>query len=120
MKKKILYVILIFIAIMSINLVFSSKVEARTNYNSELEYEENEDGGITVYATSKSIQNITIPSTIDGKNVTEIGKEAFRDCKSLKNIELPDTTLSLHDALPILHSRSEERRVGKECIKTSC
>ena len=43
---------------MSINLVFSSKVEARTNYNSELEYEENEDGGITVYATSKSIQNI--------------------------------------------------------------
>ena len=97
MKKKILYVILIFIAIMSINLVFSSKVEARTNYNSELEYEENEDGGITVYATSKSIQNITIPSTIDGKNVTEIGKEAFRDCKSLKNIELPDTLETIGD-----------------------
>ena len=70
MKKKILYVILIFVATISINIIFSGKVEARTSYNSELEYEENEDGGITVYATSKSIQNITIPSTIDGKNVT--------------------------------------------------
>ena len=69
MKKKILYVILIFVATISINIVFSGKFEARTSYNSELEYEENEDGGITVYATSKSIQNIIIPSTIEGKNV---------------------------------------------------
>ena len=97
MKKKILYGILIFVVTISINIVFSGKVEARTSYNSELEYEENDDGGITVYATSKSIQNITVPCTIDGKNVTEIGKEAFKDCKSLKNIELPDTLETIGD-----------------------
>lgn len=91
MKKKIGYMILIFIAVISMSIIFPNKAKARTSYNSELEYEENEDGGITVYATSKSIQNIIIPSTIEGKNVTELGKDAFRRCTSLKSIEFPNT-----------------------------
>lgn len=35
--------------------------------------------------------NLIIPSEIDGVKVTRIGKDAFKDCKSLTGLTLPDT-----------------------------
>ena len=38
---------------------------------------------------------LDIPSTIEGKIVTTIGKYAFKDCYSLKSITIPDSVISI-------------------------
>ena len=40
---------------------------------------------------------LDIPSTIEGKIVTTIGKYAFADCSSLKRITIPDSVISIED-----------------------
>ena len=44
---------------------------------------------LKVYTGSAS--NVTVPGTVNGMTVTEIGEEAFMDNKSLVSIDLPDT-----------------------------
>ena len=53
-------------------------------------YKVNEDGvSVTVTGCSKTDSEITVPSEIDGKAVTVIGKEAFFHCRYTK-ITLPE------------------------------
>lgn len=51
----------------------------------------NEDGTITVYDYTGTDEKVIIPPTIDGKNVTAIGKCCFEDNLTIKEVVLPDT-----------------------------
>ena len=91
MKKKLLYVgAIVFIAIIA-QLLFSGDAKAATRYNSEISYEENSDGTITVLATSKDVEEVEIPKIIEDKIVTKIKSEGFKDCTKLKKITFPET-----------------------------
>ena len=50
---------------------------------------------ITRYSGEDSV--LKIPNTLDGKTVTSIGDQAFYDCSTLTNIELPDSVTSIGD-----------------------
>ena len=65
-------------------------------YNSEINYEEKEDGTVRVYAASKDITSVTIPSTIKGKTVTSIGD--FSECTALQKVTIPNTVTSIEHA----------------------
>ena len=47
------------------------------------------DGKVTITGFSGSSDELTIPSTLGGYPVTEIGKEAFKGCSSLTSVEIP-------------------------------
>ncbi len=49
------------------------------------------DSGVRITDCEKSIQDLIIPDTIEGKPVTVIDWYAFQNCKSLKSVTLPDT-----------------------------
>ena len=49
---------------------------------------------ITYYADKESTE-ITIPSEINGKKVTYIGYDVFKDCKNLTSITIPDTVTTI-------------------------
>ena len=95
MKKKILLIGgILFIAVI-LQLLFSNNIKAATTYNSEISYEENYDGTIKVMASGKYIENATIPSTINGKPVTEIASSGFKGCQYLKTVTLPSSIIEI-------------------------
>ena len=98
MKKKVLIVIAIIFAAITIQFLFANKVQAYTKYNSEISYEENYSGTITVAATGKYIESATIPSTINGKKVTTIASSGFEDCQYLKTVTLPNTITKIESS----------------------
>ena len=58
-------------------------------------YEENKDGGITITGYTGDETELVIPGEIDGKGVTSIGDNAFRDCSSLTSIKIPAGVTSI-------------------------
>ena len=56
----------------------------KLNYNGQ-------EATITAYTGDET--KISIPEQIDGKIVTEIDRHAFRNCSSLKNIEIPASVI---------------------------
>ena len=60
-------------------------------------YEENKDGGITIIGYTGDETELVIPGEIDGKGVTSIGDNAFRDCSSLTSIKIPAGVTSIGD-----------------------
>ena len=53
------------------------------------------DSGIRIDRYHGSAKKVTIPSQIDNLPVTSIGNRAFRDCKSLTEITIPDSVTSI-------------------------
>lgn len=69
-------------------------VSCSVNAGSEsgLSYRLNDDNAYTVYAPGGfSGENVKIPSEHNGREVTQIAENAFKNCKSLKKITIPDT-----------------------------
>ena len=82
--KKIL--ITCFAVIMAISSFASSK-----NMNGiEVEYEVSE-GQVTIKKIYTTLENVAIPSEIDGYPVTSIGNKAFSGCSGLTSITIPDS-----------------------------
>ena len=55
-------------------------------------------GSIEFTAVPKStVGAITIPSKLGGCNVTSIGKSAFRGCRGLTSVAMPDGVTSIGD-----------------------
>ena len=61
----------------------------------EFEYNENDDGTITITCYQGDKTEISIPSKIDGKSVTSIGDSAFSGCSSLTSIEIQEGVTSI-------------------------
>ena len=55
--------------------------------------------------TDKTIKSINIPATIDGVAVTTIGKSAFKDCRSLTAVTIPDSVTTIGESA-FRHCRS--------------
>lgn len=66
---------------------------ARTSGN--FEYSALDDGTIQITKYTGSDTTLTVPSEIDGYTVTEIGWYAFRDCRELETIILPESITSI-------------------------
>ena len=59
-------------------------------------YTINEDGNsVTISQYNGNGGDVVIPSEIDGKNVTGIGVAAFRECRNLTNVTIPDRVTSI-------------------------
>ena len=117
MKKKLFYTIFLFVIL----IFFNTKCNAATKDDFTYTVKDN---NATITAYSGTASNLTIPSTIDGYNVKEIGTHAFDEsrtqtngscivnlkisegitkigdfafvrCANLENIELPESLISL-------------------------
>lgn len=73
-------------------LAISASAETYEDY----EYEIMDDGNVMITAYNGDSENITIPSTIDGKEVTCIGDSAFYDCFNITSITIPDSVTSIY------------------------
>ena len=61
-------------------------------------YAANADGTVTITGYNGAGGDVVIPSTIDGAAVTAIGREAFRSCKGINSITVPEGVLSIGTA----------------------
>jgi len=52
-----------------------------------------DDGTLAVTFCDKDAVRVTVPDKIDGKTVSAIGEEAFKDCKCLISVTLPERDL---------------------------
>ncbi len=69
---------------------------ANTYPGNEIVWEEDYKGNIVVSAAGPSIENATIPSTINGKPVKIV--RGFKDCKYLKTVTLPNTLTEIQNS----------------------
>lgn len=71
----------------------SNNIGQKTNINYEYRIYYNNTIRIIKYTGSES--EVVIPSQIDGKNVSCIGREAFKDCSFLTSVTIPNTVTSI-------------------------
>lgn len=69
--------------------------EITTEIPEEISYFVNKDGTVSFNQYNVYAKNYTIPSTIEGKPVTEIGGSAFSGCLSLEEVTIPDTVKTI-------------------------
>lgn len=50
---------------------------------------------ISIVGCNTDVESVEIPAEIDGKRVTSIGDDAFRDCTSLTELTIPDSVTSI-------------------------
>lgn len=61
----------------------------------DMEYSILDDGTIEITKYNGKGGNVVIPSSIEGKKVTNIGKNAFVVCNKLTSITIPDSATSI-------------------------
>lgn len=88
MSKKVLSILLAVVMVISIVPIATFAEEDITSY---LTYEIN-NGKVTITGCDTSISgDVTIPETIEGYPVTEIGSYAFENCTNLTSVTIPDS-----------------------------
>ena len=98
MKKKMWCILLILIAIMSLFVAFSVTANAEDDYGDEIYSYVTFGGEVTISDCYEYAEGyIEIPETLGGVPVTSIGKNAFADCKYIKNIKIPSTVKTIEE-----------------------
>ena len=85
--KKIIYRNIV-LAIILLALNFKNIYASTTS--GMYKYDNLTDGTICIVGYTGNIQNVVVPSTIDGKKVSMIGMLAFENVSSVKTIVLPE------------------------------
>ena len=94
--KKVLKKLPLLVLALVLVLAIKDKTYAATN--GDLTYEVQDEGTIKITDCNESASGaLTIPSTIDGKKVTSIGKKAFEHCRKLTNITIPNSVTSIEE-----------------------
>lgn len=67
---------------------------------SDFEYEENDDGNITILRYIGASSNVVIPQAIEDKPVTKIYRKAFTNCVTVKSVVIPEGVILIaaHDS----------------------
>lgn len=94
--KKLLSILLCFVLLVCVSTFFGT-AESTDDLLNVLEYETLADGTVKITRYDSLNPTFDIPSQIDGKDVTVIGKKAFKECHSLKGITIPDTVTSIEN-----------------------
>ncbi len=99
--KTLSFVLIIFTLVFAFSFsAFAKKdkdeVGKRFNFK-DLTYTVLENGSIKVLKYKGDDKSYTIPSKIDGKNVTAIGSMAFNSCTELQNLTIPGTVNKIED-----------------------
>ena len=68
------------------------------NPASDFEYIENEDGNIVIKRYVGDAVDVVIPETIDGKTVTEIGRNSFSNNYKLISVTIPNTVINIQNS----------------------
>ena len=91
-KKKNVLAIACLAAAFMLLLIIIISCSVNSGSDSGLYYRLNSNDTYTVYVTNSfSGTNVKIPSEHNGRDVTEIAENAFKNCKKLKKITIPDT-----------------------------
>lgn len=70
----------------------------KTFTSGDFEYVETSDGSAEITGYIGQVEELVIPKTIDGKRVTKIGDSAFKDCKTLKSVVIPNGVTRIGDS----------------------
>lgn len=68
---------------------------AAESVTGHLTYEIRDNRTVTITDFDNEVSSVTIPRTIEGLSVTEIGNEAFRDAVMLQSITIPNTVTTI-------------------------
>ncbi len=71
--------------------IYANKLNIPFAEKFDYEYTVNSDNTVTIKKYTGSDTEITIPSVINGKKVTAIGYETFKDCWRIKSITIPNS-----------------------------
>lgn len=94
MKKILKIEILLIITFLLVQVILVNKSFASIT-SGNYKYDQLSDGTISIVGYTGAEETITVPSTIDGKNVTMIGLLAFENNSTVKKIILPEGILKL-------------------------
>lgn len=70
-------------------------ISASAETYGDYEYKILDDGTVEITKYSGTDEKVVVPSTINGKKVTSIGKSAFFYCKSITSIVIPNSVTSI-------------------------
>ena len=91
MKNVINKIIVTLFVITLVTTVFNILPKSLANSNGDYTYDVRDDGTIEITKYNGSASNLNIPSTIDGKQVSYIGRESFLGNKYLNSVTIPDS-----------------------------
>ena len=92
-KKSILAVL--FVVLLTALTVNGAVADEEVFTSGDYQYRILEDGTAEITRYSGEDEALKIPETLDGKIVTSIGEQAFRDSSSLMSVELPDSLTNI-------------------------
>lgn len=112
-----------FVAVFVCSMSVSVKAEETEIDTSVFEYEENEDGTISITAYTGTDETVVIPSEIDGKSVVDLTESIFEYDQRINSISLPEGIKIIHDKsftrcyqLETINIPSTVQIIGKEAF----